>query len=1388
MSDRYKGFWSPDSSYGAGDIVTYYPVSGYGDSHVFYKLKPGLSASPVRNNLGYNACPLKNFKWPVLSSGSRNLKLSADQNFDPTKGDQLDQTISEILSETTDWTQYKYYKVNVWDGPNGKTGALLINGSYWEVHSPASATPGSADTSTQAFAATGMTTVSVGTHNEAEDIDVTFDEIKDSEEGGELESDNYYISSVQNYKGYWKAAQNYKKFDIVRHRDSNKFYYARKGINSPSASSNVTGLTFHIRPPVPSLTENHVGNLEFVSHDTLSGFRDAGFESGQSIQIAGDTNTYSISMLTEKIMVLAMYQFPAERALKQLVEGDLLDSADDQALTVSIKTADLDDENWSNNSFFFDADYGSSVSFKGYNAEYEYGDGYKTVKPRGINSLSVDFNLKFTNRTSREANSILHFIENNLGQHEVQQKKYTLAYDQGIAGFNMDGDSLFFPYNNTENLTRNFYCFDFNHTIEGEDVHTISAKIFNNNTSILHRNDYLYVNRPEVYSLEQTYYKHNIVYVASSDAYYYYQGEENARGDPPSNDAGVSINKDKWTREFYWKPSTSFNVNHSPSIAELSSKASAYKQYFPRNKNNINLLSFSVTFSHRSEREAYAILHFLESHLAYKSFLFIPPAPYNRKRRFICQEWEHTYVFRDSHTITAKFEQYSLGQNTPLDDDEMDDLTPTVENRSARLSLVGPVELRSSAMGEFVLKNQIELKNTGETEAKDIVLSASGDFTLSNVAFNKEDGAYTPSYGALSRKTNTANYDNSEGGGFLYKEAGDIKSQDNLGRIGTIHPWALKADHSAANGADETIGQTAYDALPPTSAANITDQTDYVNAGKLTDRAATGVAHVSEDFLNPTKDDSLSPGESAFAEIYYSTTSSEKGEVLESLTANYTSAGEAKTTKYEITATVAQDHIVPETIDVPIEGTVEADIYKKSYTIDRYSEFDFISEDNILEVMQHSAILEDSIMAEPQNLDEVVNMLDQNGLEGNLALGITYSGPNSRWEYLSTGGAVDVNNLGGLLDDSSPNPVMVSGAAGDILVLVVKADKKNYTFGKITSTEIVDGAIFERTEIDTLSNVNLMEAFLGSLDGQGLLNIGIVNFNISGVIFSQSTGLAALDSGSGYLPGMEVNINLDSDARIIGRGGKGGTGMVSEGKMFQGDGSYDSMQDLRPPSSGEDGGNSIEISEQNSNVKFTITWNGDAKVFGGGGGGYGGGANVHLADEWPGDPRHKMNFAGSGGGGAGIGAAGPTLAEPGTLEVGGSGGDAVNNYSPLVLRGGGAGGAPGEKGDGALWPTGINKNEVLNSTNVPAIYIAMTGAEGDTGGMNWWIAQGTSIGATTNNLVDTFLSQRKFPSSGGKGGKAILYYGHVIDGVNGSLVLSNYQPNTNTKGEIGKHG
>ena len=511
------------------------------------------------------------------------------------------------------------------------------------------------------------------------------------------------------------------------------------------------------------------------------------FAVGQTVQIQRSNQvilgTFSIARLTNSVMVLAHYSTSGEY-YHQITKEDLMPViSTPESLRILVKVVedpDVDpfldntfEANWTKDYFIFDPDYGSSVT-----------------------------------------NAILHFIENKLGQHEESgSRQYTLDYDQGIEGFYLDGATLFFPYLNTENLVRKFYCFQFDHTIETEDVHNINLSIFNNSTSILNRNDYMYVNRPDIYDEDKVYRKNDVVYVEENDGYYYHVGESTSRGDPPISTHFItgkitSINQNIWTREFHWFPSTTFTVQHNPDIIEISGNNSAYTQYLPGNKVNINVLKFTLKFENRSAEEAYAIIHFLESHLGYKSFLYTPPAPYNRKRRFVCTEWTHTYAFKDSHTVSAKFEQFTIGQNTPLDDDEIDGLSVAAEKDEARLVFNTDIDLRSSQTppsGQtFKLRNIVEIENIGEKKAENITATITDN--PSNRFSKSIIGEYSTSAGGLQLLTSVENYNNSESGVFIYLTGSNVFAQDNLGRISQID----SANGTLTSRSAPTTHQSAY--------------------------------------------------------------------------------------------------------------------------------------------------------------------------------------------------------------------------------------------------------------------------------------------------------------------------------------------------------------------------------------------------------------------------------------------------------------------------------------------------------------------------------------------------------------------------------------------------
>lgn len=363
----------------------------------------------------------------------------------------------------------------------------------------------------------------------------------------------------------------------------------------------------------------------------------------------------------------------------------------------SSPSANQDD--WTTDQFFFDADYGSTVNFKAENKKMEFGNGYYKISPMSINSLKCEIDLQFKNRTNREANAIIHFLENHLGQLEKDKNNNFLKYSQGISGFRWDGDSTFHPYDNVDNQTKTFYCTNFNHSLNFEDSNDVSLTLKNLNTSILNRAETLYVNSAPTYDEQEVYEKNDVVFSDINNEYYYWQNNEGysnlepvRKNDSWSRENGYfsDQNTQYWTKEFFWKPSIGLNISQEPRVKEIS-LSSKYTQIYNDGINE-SLLNLDLSFNNRTDEEAYAILHFLESHLGYRPFLFSPPAPYETPQNFICQGWSHTYNYKNNHSIKAKFEQFPLN------------LSAQQFNASATAPLIGAGQLIFRSPLVFVSK------------------------------------------------------------------------------------------------------------------------------------------------------------------------------------------------------------------------------------------------------------------------------------------------------------------------------------------------------------------------------------------------------------------------------------------------------------------------------------------------------------------------------------------------------------------------------------------------------------------------------------------------------------------------------------------------------------
>ena len=397
---------------------------------------------------------------------------------------------------------------------------------------------------------------------------------------------------------------------------------------------------------------------------------------------------------------------------------------------ITISTIDKDINNnqdsWTNNTFFFDADYGSTVSFRANNYKYEFGNGYYTVQPKNINSLNFEVDLKFKNRTNKEANAIIHFLENHQGQHEKDKPVNYLKYTQGISGFYW---GTFHPYDSNETISKKFYCQDFSHSLNFENDNDVNVKLRNLDTSILQKSDAIFLKSAPTYSDQVIYERNDVVFDTGNYQYYYYHNTENfsePQAAPPvemhatwSKARGnfSEINKEHWTRDFFWKPSVGINVSQSPRMHQ-SSLGAGYTQIY-RDGINESLLILELQFNNRDDFEAYSILHFLEQHYGCIPFMFSAPAPYDAPHNFICQEWTHTYNYKNNHSISAKFEQYALDLNS---DQIIDDFTPTdlspaeiIIPNVINFTTENDVELNQRLGLGGKLRKRVEIQNIGET-------------------------------------------------------------------------------------------------------------------------------------------------------------------------------------------------------------------------------------------------------------------------------------------------------------------------------------------------------------------------------------------------------------------------------------------------------------------------------------------------------------------------------------------------------------------------------------------------------------------------------------------------------------------------------------------------
>ena len=324
--------------------------------------------------------------------------------------------------------------------------------------------------------------------------------------------------------------------------------------------------------------------------------------------------------------------------------------------------------------------YGSSISFNALNSSWRGSSYNQFIMPNGLNSIKATMDFTFQGNRDN-IKSILRRIENATTGTITGEIAFSGTDDCINFGESKNGVQI----NLDTDYYRNFSGSQVsNYAVKhiSSDVYELNVSMFNNRVSSVCSDGMGFVSDRTVSDLTNI---GGSIYGVGTSEFLVFRGTSESGFNSnvfdnyfyPSGESQFSeayLNEDLTglssytgfvepftapgppvTRTFFWKPDqqVSVSVDHGARINEF--KNSFHQQLnISRNQNRIDQLQ--LRFTNRNERDTYQILHFLESHLGYKHFVYYYDDPIiNQNRVFYCPQWKHTFNYKNSNTIEATF-------------------------------------------------------------------------------------------------------------------------------------------------------------------------------------------------------------------------------------------------------------------------------------------------------------------------------------------------------------------------------------------------------------------------------------------------------------------------------------------------------------------------------------------------------------------------------------------------------------------------------------------------------------------------------------------------------------------------------------------------------------
>lgn len=306
--------------------------------------------------------------------------------------------------------------------------------------------------------------------------------------------------------------------------------------------------------------------------------------------------------------------------------------------------------------------YGSSITFTADNSAWRGSNYYEHKMPNGINSINANIDLIF--RGNKDSiKSLLRKVENATtgtitGETAFYGTEDCINFGESVEEVQINLDTDY--YKNFSGSQINNYSLS--HL--SYDVYELNISMFNNRVSPVLNNGIGFIADKTVSINNSNFNKFDVAIADTGSAndsvfdnYFYFTGDRatpinisNIKGE--STYTGYSQD---CTRTFFWQPDQQVNLQISHAQRVNTLKRSFTQQLnISRNQNKIDQLQ--LKFTNRSEKETYSLIHFLESHLGYRSFIYYYGDDIiNPKRSFYCSQWKHTFNYKNSNTIEAVF-------------------------------------------------------------------------------------------------------------------------------------------------------------------------------------------------------------------------------------------------------------------------------------------------------------------------------------------------------------------------------------------------------------------------------------------------------------------------------------------------------------------------------------------------------------------------------------------------------------------------------------------------------------------------------------------------------------------------------------------------------------